>query len=67
MVGYIEKVQQVLATTAFEIMDMESISFYLSQKVEKDCQIKMLKLSQLTYINKIVVMYHLNLTKPCNM
>lgn len=45
---------------------MGPISFYLGLKVEKNCQKKTLKLSQLAYIDKIITKYYLNLAKSCN-
>ncbi len=63
--GHIEKVKYEL-TTAFEMVDMGLISFYLGLKVERNCQNKILKLSQPIYIDKILAKYHLNQVKPCN-
>lgn len=63
--GYIEKVKQELAT-AFEMIDIGPISFYLDLKVEKDCEKKILKLSQPVYIEKILAKYYLNQVKLCN-
>lgn len=62
---HIKKVKQELAT-AFKMVDIGLISFYLGLKVEKDRQNKTLKLSQITYIEKILAKYYLNSAKPCN-
>lgn len=45
---------------------MEPISFYLGLKIERNCQNKTLKLSQPTYIKKILTKYHFNQVKPYN-
>ncbi len=63
--GHIEKVKHELAT-AFEMVDMGPISFYLGLKVERNRQNKTLKLSQPAYIDKILAKYHLDQAKPCN-
>lgn len=46
--------------TAFDMIDIELISFYLGLKVEKFCQKKIIKLSQPVYIQKIFIKYHLD-------
>ncbi len=63
--GHIEKEKHKLAT-AFEMVDMGPISFYLDLKVKRNRQNKTLKLSQPTYIDKILAKYHLDQAKPCN-
>ena len=63
--GYIERVKAELAA-AFEMVDMGPISFYLGLKVERDRQKRTLKLSQPSYIEKILEKYHLHLAKPCS-
>lgn len=61
----IKKIKRELVT-GFEMVDMGLVSFYLGLKVERDHLKKMPKLFQLTYINRILSKYHLNLAKPCN-
>lgn len=63
--NHIKRVKRKFADT-FEMVDMRPISFYLSLKIERDCQKKTLKLSQPAYIDKILLKYHLDLTKPYN-
>ena len=63
--GHIKRVKAKL-TTAFEIVDMGPISFYLGLKVERDQQKRSLKLFEPTYIEKILEKYYLYLAKPCN-
>ncbi len=63
--GQIEKVQAKLVAT-FEMVDIGPISFYLRLKVERNRQKQLLKLSQSTYIEKILEKYHLHLAKPSN-
>lgn len=46
-------------TAAFEMIDMRSISFYLSLKVSRDHKNKTIKLSQPAYIDKILFKFHL--------
>ncbi len=45
-------------TAAFEIVDIELISFYIGLKVEKNREKKRIKFSQPTYIQKILTKYH---------
>lgn len=47
-------------TVAFSIIDMGPISFYLGFKVERDQTNQTIKLSQPTYIDKILSKFHLN-------
>lgn len=63
--GHIKRVKKK-CVAVFEMIDMGPISFYLSLKVEKNHQKKMLKLFQLAYIHKILSKYHLDLAKSCN-
>lgn len=49
----IERVKRDLSAT-FAIIEMGPISFYLSLKVNWDHEIKIIKLSQLVYIDKIL-------------
>lgn len=61
----IEKVKKKLAT-AFEIVDMGPISFYLGLKVEQNREIKIIKLFQPAYIQKVLAKYHLNKANSTN-
>lgn len=45
---------------------MESISFYLGLKVERNCQKRIIKLSQLLYIQMIFTKYHLDKANSIN-
>lgn len=51
---------------ACNMIDIGSISFYFSLKIEKDCIKKILKLFQLAYIDKILAKYYLDQAKSCN-
>lgn len=62
---HIERVKAKLAAE-FEMVDIGLISFYLGLKVERDWQKQILKLSQPSYIEKILEKYHLYLAKPCS-
>lgn len=55
----IKRIKEKLAA-AFDMVDMGSISFYFSLKVEKNSIKKILKLSKSAYIDKILVKYHLD-------
>lgn len=61
----ITRVKQEL-TTVFEIANMGPISFYLGLKVTQDQEKKILKLSQLAFIDKILAQFHLNQAKTSN-
>ena len=63
--GFIKQVKKKLAT-AFDMVDIGPISFYLSLKVEKNRIKRILKLSQPAYVDKILAKYHLDQAKPCN-
>lgn len=63
--GHIKRFKQKLAT-AFEMVDMGPISFYLGLKVERNRQNQTLKLFQPAYIEKILTKYHLDQAKSCN-
>lgn len=63
--GVIKQIKKKLAT-AFEIVDISPISFYLSLKVEKDREKKIFRLLQPAYIDKMLARYHLNQVKPSN-
>lgn len=57
--GVISQVKEKL-TSAFEMVDMKSINFYLGLKVSRDYEKKMIKLLQPAYINKILTKFHLS-------
>lgn len=61
----IERVKAKL-TVLFEMVDTDSISFYLRLKVERYWQKQSFKLSQPVYIKRILWKYHLYLAKLCN-
>lgn len=61
----IKQVKRKLAA-AFNIVDISHISFYFGLKIEKNCIIKILKLFQPAYIDKILAKYHLNQAKLSN-
>lgn len=63
--GYIERIKRELVVK-FDMMNIRSINFYLGLKVKRDHQKQILKLSQLVYINKILIKYHLKLIKLYN-
>lgn len=52
--------------TSFNIVYIDLISFYFGLKIEINYIKKILKLFQPAYINKILVKYHFNQAKPCN-
>lgn len=64
--GITKRVKREL-TAAFSIVDMEPISFYLDLKVERDCEQKLIKLSQLAYIDKVLQKFYLNQANSTNM
>lgn len=53
-------------TIVFEMADMGPISFYLGLKVSRDQEKKTFKLSQPTYIDKILTKFHLDQVKTAN-
>lgn len=63
--GVIEKVKREL-TAAFEIVDLGPIRFYLGLKVEQNREKKTIKLSQPTYIQKVLAKYHFDKANPTN-
>lgn len=63
--GAIERVKKELAT-AFEIIDLGSISFHLDLKVKRNREKRTIKLSQPAYIQKILTKYHFNKANPIN-
>lgn len=64
--GAIQRVRAKLAS-AFLIVDMGPISFYLGLKVERNLENKMLKLSKPAYINKILEKFHFDKANLVNM
>ena len=63
--GIIEGVKAELAS-AFSIVDMGPINFYLGLKVEQDREKKTIKLSQPSYIDKVLAKFHLDKAHPVN-
>lgn len=63
--GFIEKVKAKLAS-AFQMVDMGPISFYLGLKIERDREQKTIKLSQPAYIEKILRKFFLDQANPSN-
>ncbi len=63
--GMIEREKTEL-TFAFLIVEMRPISFYLGLRVEQNRQGKTIKLSQPTYIDKVVAKFHLNKAPSVN-
>lgn len=63
--GLVTRVKDELKT-AFSMVDMGPISYYLGLKVERNREKRTLKLSQPTYIDKIVHRFGLGTAKPCN-
>lgn len=63
--GFIQKVKDKLIAT-FLIIDIDPISFYLSLKVEHNRSKKTIKLSQLTYIDKVLEKYYINKANTIN-
>ena len=57
--GTTEKGKREL-TSAFSMVDMGPISFYLGLKFEQDCKRKTINLFQPVYINKVVQKFHLD-------
>lgn len=57
--GYIKKVKLELVVT-FEMANIKPISFYLRLKFKRNRVKKILKLSQLAYIDQILAKYHLD-------
>ena len=57
--GMIERVKLEL-TFAFSMIDIGPISFYLGLKVQQDRENRMIKLSQLAYIEKVLNKFHLD-------
>ena len=64
--GMIERVKAEL-TSAFSMADMGPISFYLGLKVERDREKKIIKLSQPSYIDKVLAKFHLEQSSPRSM
>ncbi len=61
----IARVKRELAA-GFSMVDLGPISFYLGLKVERDRERKIIKLSQPTYIDKILHKFHLDQANPAN-
>lgn len=56
--GIISQVKKELTAT-FEMADIESISFYFNLKVSENYEKKIIKLSKLAYIDKILAKFYL--------
>ena len=63
--GFIAKVKTELAT-AFSMVDIGPISFYLGLKVTQDQEKKAIKLSQPAYINKVLEKFHFSGANTAN-
>lgn len=63
--GVIARVKMEL-TAAFEMVDMEPISFYLGLKVDRNREKKTIKLSQPAYIQNVLTKYHLDKANTTN-
>lgn len=64
--GFIEKVKAEL-TSAFQMVDMGPISFYLGLKVDRNREGRTIKLSQPAYIEKVLRKLFLDQANPTNM
>lgn len=62
----IEKIKKKLAA-AFKIVNMRLINFYLGLKINWNQKKKIIKLSQLTYIHKVLIKYYFDKGNPTNM
>ncbi len=58
-IGMIKRVKSEL-TSAFSMVDMGPVSFYLGLKIERDRVNRKIKLSQPAYINKVLSKFHLD-------
>lgn len=63
--GMMEVVKAEL-TSAFSMVDMGPISFYLGLKVERDREKRTIKLSQPAYIDKVLAKFHLDKAHTIN-
>lgn len=63
--GMIERVKSKL-TSAFSMVNMGPISFYLGLKVQRDRENRTIKLSQPAYIDKVLSKFHLNKAHSVN-
>ena len=63
--GIIQRIKAKLIT-AFLIIDIDPISFYLGLKVEQDRTNQTSKFSQPTYIDKILHRFYLDITNIIN-
>ena len=61
----IERVKAEL-TSAFSMVDMGPISFYLGLKVQRDREKRTIKLFQLAYIDKVLARFHLDKAHAVN-
>ena len=57
--GMMERVKIEL-TLAFSMVNMGPISFYLGLKVQRDRENRIIKLSQLTYVDKVLAKFYLD-------
>lgn len=64
-IGMIERVKSKL-TSAFSMVNMGPISFYLGLKVQRDRENRTIKLSQPAYIDKVLSKFHLNKAHSVN-
>lgn len=53
-------------TATFKLMDMGPISFYLDFKVDRNYEIRTIKLFYLIYIQKILIKYHFDKVNTIN-
>ena len=53
-------------SSTFEMMDMGEANFVLGVKITRDRSMKLLSLSQWTYIKKILECFHIHNSKPIN-
>lgn len=63
--GMVERVKAEL-TSAFSMVDMGPISFYLGLKVQRDREKRAIKLFQLAYIDKVLARFHLDKAHAVN-
>ena len=63
--GFIEKVKTELVS-AFQMVDMGLISFYLGLRVDRNREKKIIKLSQPAYIEKVLRKFFLDQANPTN-
>lgn len=63
--GMIEKIKAKL-TSAFSMVDMGPINFYLGLKVQRDRENRTIQLSEPAYINKILARFYLDKAHAVN-